>query len=221
MKKRMHILYLVLFLASCAIVFISLYITNESWKTIIVSIGCGGIASVLIAWLIDWQNRRNIKVENELKFKKILKSYSYIYHRLILTTINECHGLYQINEKHSFKEWLMILSDENRYSQLSTPTMKKRCERISANLIEIQKYIENFEIQCVTLIMNDFPRIEEILKFFKAQHLHAEGSLILLKCGNYKEFCATTHILYKEFLDEFPQCKLEFADQYDSSLLKR
>ena len=220
MKKSMSCLYLILFVLSCAIVFGSFWISNESWNTIVASIGCGGIASVFVAWLIDWQNHRNKKAENNKKFEMILHQYVNLYRRLIWTALNECYGLYQKGEKHNLKEWLSILSDETKYSPSQKASIKRRCERLSGNLYAIQKYIEEFQGQSATLILNDFPKIEEILLFFEVQHIHAWGSLKQLEDGNYKAFCDTTYILYNEFLEKFPQYKSEFPELYDSSLLK-
>ncbi len=221
MKKSMTVLYLILFALSCIIVLCSFLISNESWNTIMVSIGCGGIASVFVAWLIDWQNYRNRKIENEKKFEMILQRYVNIYRRLVWTTINECHGLYQKDERHNLREWLSILSDETRYSQFQKVSMERRCERLSANLYVIRKYIEEFQGQSATLILNDYPRIEEILSFFETQQVHIWGSLKQLEDGNYTIFCDTVYILYNEFLEKFPEYKSEFSEQYDSSLLNQ
>lgn len=176
----------------------------------------------MVAWLIDLQNHRNIKVENEKKFEIILRQYAKLYRRLVWTTINECYGLYRDNEKRSLQEWLSILSDEKRYVKIPQrySTMQRRCERLSGNLVALQKYIDNFQAQSATLILNGFPEIEDILAFFELQHLHAWGSLKQLEDGNYKVFCDTTYILYKEFLDKFPQYRTEFPERCNASILK-
>ena len=222
MKKSMHRLYLGLLVLSIIIVLLSLYIPLTSWNAIVMSVGCGGIASVMVAWLIDLQNHRNSKVENEKKFEIILRQYAKLYRRLVWTTINECYGLYRDNEKRSLQEWLSILSDEKRYVKIPQrySTMHRRCERLSGNLVALQKYIDNFQAQSATLILNGFPGIEDILAFFELQHLHAWGSLKQLEDGNYKVFCDTTYILYKEFLDKFPQYRTEFPERCNASILK-
>ena len=184
------------------------------------SVGCGGVASVIIAWLIDFQNSRNIKIENADRFEMILKQYVKLYQRLLWTTINECHGLYRDNQERNLEEWLSILSDESRYTSKTNPSMQRRCERLSANLYEMQKYIENFQVQSATLILNGFPETENLLSFFELQHVHIWSTLSLLEHEHYKAFCETTYILYKEFLDKFPQYQTKFPKQFTSSLLK-
>ena len=222
MKKSMHRLYLALLALSAATVLLSFYIPTASWNAIVMSVGCGGIASVMVAWLIDLQNHRNNKAENEKKFEIILRQYVKLYRRLVWSTINECYGLYRDNEERSLEEWLTILSDEKRYVNIPQrySTMQRRCERLSGNLISLQKYIENFQVQSATLILSGFPEIEDILEFFEMQHVHAWGTLKQLEDGNYKAFCDTTYIIYKEFLEKFPQYKSEFKECYSASILK-
>ena len=222
MKKSMHCLYLGLLVLSVATVLSSFLISLPSWSAIVMSVGCGGIASVMVAWLIDFQSHRNNKAENKIRFEIILRQYVKLYHRLVWTTINECYGLYSDHKERSLQEWLAILSDEKRYPDMPQrhSTMQRRCERLSSNLVELQKYIENFRVQSATLILNDFPEIESILSFFELQHTHAWGSLKQLEHGNYTTFCETTYILYKEFLDKFPQYRTEFSELYSALILK-
>lgn len=187
------------------------------------SIGCGGVASVTVAWLIDWQNHRNIKEENKKKFDIILRQFVKLYRRLVWTTINECYGLYQDNEERSLQDWLAILSDEKRYINVQSEqsTMQRRCERLSSDVVALQKYIEEFQVQSATLILNDFPDIENTLAFFEVQHIHAWGTLKQLEDRNYKIFCDTTYILYKEFKEKFPQYNAELPDKYSTSILRK
>lgn len=216
----MHGLYFLLLVISCAIVGVSFYVSANTWNAIVMSVGCGGIASVLVAWLIDWKNHRDKKEENEKKFEIILRQYVKLYRRLIWVAENECHGLYNDDQKRSLQEWLSMLTDEARYTPLHHPTMQRRCERLSGILVALQKYIENFQVQSATLILNNFPEIEDVLAFFELQHVHAWGSLKQLEDGNYKIFSDTTYILYEEFLERFPQYKTVFPDRYNWITLK-
>lgn len=222
MKRSMHCLYLTLLAMSVAAVLLSLHISSISWNAIIMSVGCGGIASVMVAWLIDVQNHRNIKAENEKRFEAILRQYIKLYRRLVWTTVNECYGLYTDNEERSLEEWLTLLSNEKAYpnATASYSTMQRRCQRVSGNIVALQKYIENFQIQSATLILNDFPGIEDILAFFELQYIHAWGTLKQLESDNYTHFCGTTYVLYKEFLEKFPQYQAEFSERYSATILK-
>lgn len=222
MKKSVHFLYLTLLAMSVAVVLLSLHISSMSWNAIIMSVGCGGTASVMVAWLIDVQNHRNIRAENEKRFEAILRQYVKLYRRLVWTIINECYGLYKDSEERSLEEWLMLLSNEKAYPNAPAcySTMQRRCERVSGNIVALQKYIENFQIQSATLILNDFPGIEDILAFFEVQHIHAWGTLEQLESGNYMHFCGTTYVLYKEFLEKFPQYQTEFSERYSATILK-
>ena len=220
MKKPMHYVYFILLVVSCAVVSTSFCVSAASWNAIFMSIGCGGIASVLVAWLIDWRNCRDKNAENKKKFEIILRQYVKLYRRLIWVAENECHGLYNDDRERSLQEWLSMLTDEAKYTPLHHPTMQRRCERLSGILVSLQKSIEDFQAQSATLILSDFPEIEDVLAFFELQHVHAWGSLKQLEDGNYKIFSDTTYILYKEFLEKFPQYKSEFPEKYNWSRLK-
>lgn len=221
MKKPIHYVYFILLVVSCAVVSTSFWISETSWNAIVMSIGCGGIASVLVAWLIDWRTCCYRNAENKKKFEIILRQYAKIYRRLVWIAVNECHGLYHDNEKRSLEEWLTILSDKKRYVDIPTKqsSMQRRCERLSGNVIAIQKFIEDFQAQSANFILNDLPDIQNILTFFEIQHVHAWGTLKQLEDGNYKVFSETTYILYKEFLEQFPQYKSEFPEKYNRNLL--
>lgn len=221
MNKSMHLLYFFLLVLSVITVLLSFCIPIASWNAVIMSIGCGGIASVIVAWLIDLQNCRNRKAENQIKYEIILRQYVKLYRRLMQTAAYECYGLYSEDRMRSLQEWLDILSDESRYNSVSHKTMQWRCKRLSGSLIALQRYIENFQIQSATLILNDFPEIESVLAFFELQHIHAWGSLKQFEGGYYKVFCETIYVLYKEFVERFPQYQDELPKKYSNADLKK
>lgn len=222
MKKSMFLLYGMLAAFSVAVVLLSLLIPSPTWNAIVMSIGSGGFASSIVAWLIDLLNQHNKKKEDEKKFEIILEQYVKLYRRLVWTTVNECYDLYHDNNKRNLYEWLSMLSDESRYKNVLRPqeTMQRRCEYIYGTLVALQRFIENFQVQSATLILNNFPEIESILSFFELQHIYAWGSIKQYESGQYKDFCMTTHILYKKFIEKFPQYQNEFTDAYCKENLK-
>ena len=125
-----------------------------------------------------------------------------------------------ITKKEVCKNGCQFYLTKKDMSKFRRGIPQRRCERLSGNLVALQKYIDNFQAQSATLILNGFPGIEDILAFFELQHLHAWGSLKQLEDGNYKVFCDTTYILYKEFLDKFPQYRTEFPERCNASILK-
>lgn len=184
-------------------------------STAFLSIGCGGIASVAIAWLIDIRNNRQTKQENACRYSLIMKEYLRLYKQLFFAAVNECHGLYRDNENRSFKEWLALLCDERNYCPQSGPTMGQRCERLSGTVHAIHNFIKGFRSQSAVLIINGYPNIETILDFFDTQNVHCWGTLRQLSIGNYKAFCETTYILYAEFIEMFPAYSEEFPAAYN------
>ena len=219
--KPAHVIYASLFIISVGITTLSQFSNDNFLYTVLLSIGCGGIASVSIAWLIDIRNYRQTKKENACKFSLVMDEYVQLYRRLLFVTVNECHGLYHGKEERSFKEWLEVLCDETRYSPHSTPTMARRCECLSGTVRAIQEFLERFHSQSAVLILGGYPNIDKILKFFAAQHIHCWGTLNQLSMGNYKVFCETTYILYTEFAEMFPEHSKEFPKKYNIETAKK
>lgn len=215
--KPAHCTYIVLLI--CSIVFTVLsYYFDSFLSTVFLSVGCGGVASVIIAWIIDDRNYRKTKKENEYKFSLISDEYLKLYQRLLFVVANECHGLYNDKMERSFEEWLCILCDEKRYSEHTSPSMEIRCERVSGTINTIQEFIERFRTQSAVLIMNGYPNIDNLLSFFAIQHSHCWGVMEQLKMKDYTSFCKTTYVLYKEFIEQFPSSKDAFPEKYNVSM---
>ena len=83
--KLNHIIYACLLLLFFAISLTSLWICMESpWFTLIAGLGCGGFASTLVAWLIDWQNARERKKKKENLQKTILHPMKTTIYAMLL-----------------------------------------------------------------------------------------------------------------------------------------
>lgn len=83
--KLNHIIYACLLLLFLAISLTSLWICMESpWFTLIAGLGCGGFASTLVAWLIDWQNARERKKKKENLQKTILHPMKTTIYAMLL-----------------------------------------------------------------------------------------------------------------------------------------
>lgn len=213
--KPAHGMYTFLFCFSMGITFLSQFVANNYLYTILLSIGCGGIASVTIAWLIDIRNFRQARKENNYKFSLIMNGYVQLYKRLLFVAANECCGLYHDEAERSFEEWLKMLCNEERYLRKGAPTMGRRCEFLAGTVHAIQEYLERFQAQSAVLILGGYPNIDKMLDFFTIQHIHCWGTLNLLRAGNYKAFCETTNILYVEFIKMFPEYSQEFPQKYN------
>ena len=120
--KPNHILYVCLLLLFLAISLTSLMICMESpWFTIVAGLGCGGFASVLVAWMVDAatckaNNKKAILYQQEI-FSELISSFE----TGIQPFIFECELLDE-NCKHqskTWKEWLefsySICQDKNAF----------------------------------------------------------------------------------------------------------
>lgn len=202
-------------IASIGITVSWMFVSNEVLQSILISIGCGGIASIGIAWLLSIRDYYRIKKENAYRFSLVMKGYLRLLKQLLFVAANECHGLYNDQDERSFKEWLELLCDKEKYSSKGFMTMGKRCKRLSGTIFQIQEYIEHFEGQSAVLILSGYPDIDKILNFFSRQRIYCWGTLRLVENNLYEDFCKTTYIIYREFLDDFPKYKKEFPDKYN------
>ena len=221
--KPAHIVYLLIILASVGISGLSTCITSTFWNTVMLSIGCGGFSSALVAYFIDIRNSSVIKKDNEAKYKLIKKQYERLFRRLIFEAANECHGMCDETEIHTFEEWIYMLRDYACTSKNKVAVIKK-CKHLSGILSQIKHESEQFQMQATTLILNNYPDIDKALKFFESQRIHAWGTLQQLNDGNYEAFCETTVILYNEFVKYFKICttngnkgvEIVFPDKYNT-----
>lgn len=181
--KPAHRLYALLLITSIGITALAALPHGTFWTTVLLSIGCGGIASVGVTWLLSIRDFRALKKENAYKFACILEQYVYLFKRLLFVAANECHGLCHDQTERPFRDWLTMLCDEknDHGTSKSDTDMARRCERLSGTIEEIQKFIERFQAQSASLILSGYPNIDEILRtivalkilksFFGAQRL--------------------------------------------------
>lgn len=109
--KTNYILYVCLLLLFLAISLISLLISMDSpWFTLVTSFGCGGLASVLVAWLVDIAickiNNNKAKLYQKEIFSELISSFE----TGIQPFIFECELLDESCKQQSktWKEWLEI-----------------------------------------------------------------------------------------------------------------
>ncbi len=105
-----HRTYILMLVISLAVTSCTFLIHNDSWKTIVASIGAGGIASVGVAWMLDIRSSKIRAIEDNRKNEIIMNQFVGIYRRLMWVTANECYGFYEENENRSFQSWLSLLS---------------------------------------------------------------------------------------------------------------
>ena len=120
--KPNHILYVCLLLLFLAISLTSLMICMESpWFTIVAGLGCGGFASVLVAWMVDAATCKANNKKATLYQQEIFSELISSFETGIQPFIFECELLDE-NCKHqskTWKEWLefsySICQDKNAF----------------------------------------------------------------------------------------------------------
>ena len=65
--KIPHLLYVLLLLISIAITALTFFIKDPAWSTVVASVGAGGIASVGVAWLLDYRKTKIQAIENKAR----------------------------------------------------------------------------------------------------------------------------------------------------------
>ena len=213
--KIPHLLYVVLLLISIAITALTFFIKDLAWSTIVASVGAGGIASVGVAWLLDYRKTKIQAIENKARHEELMRQFIRIYRRLMSRVAGECYGLCDKDEKHSFEFWIQLISSNADYfPKEGQHSIKRRCTFISSTIESLQKQIEIFQSQSATLIYQDFPDLEQTLRFFEILWVHCWGTINQFEIENYKVFIDTTYILYLDFINEFPQYKDDLPDEY-------
>ena len=213
--KIPHLLYVLLLLISIAITALTFSIKDPAWSTVVASVGAGGIASVGVAWLLDYRKTKIQAIENKARHEELMRQFIRIYRRLMSRVASECYGLYGKDERHSFQFWIELLSSKvNSFPKEGQHSIKRRCEFILSSVESLQKQIEIFQSQSTTLIYQDFPDLEQTLQFFELLWVHCWGTIKQFETENYKVFIDTTYILYLDFINEFPQYKNDLPDEY-------
>ena len=216
MKYRIpHWLYVLLLLISIIITALSFFINDSSWSTVVASVGAGGIASVGVAWLLDYRKTKIQAIENKARHEELMRQFIRIYRRLMSNVASECYGLCDKDEKHSFQFWIQLLSSKvDSLPKEGQHSTKNRCAHILSSVESLKRQIEIFQSQSATLIYQDFPDLEPSLQFFELLQFHCWGTIKQFETENYKVFIDTTYILYLDFINEFPQYKDDLFDKY-------
>lgn len=116
------VLYLLLLVAAIIVILLSLAIPTECpWFTIVTGIGCGMLASVIVAWLIDIVNCKKQADDVKRKQDLIFNEYKSSIERLRLRIAHTAKLRAKDDGEHTLCEWLKILLDINLYSNNENP----------------------------------------------------------------------------------------------------
>ena len=213
--KIPHLLYVLLLLISIAITALTFFIKDLAWSTVVASVGAGGIASVGVAWLLDYRKTKIQAIENKARHEELMRQFIRIYRRLMSNVASECYGLCDKDEKHSFQFWIQLLSSKVDFlPKEGQHSIENRCTCILSSVESLKRQIEIFQSQSATLIYQNFPDLEQSLQFFELLQFHCWGTIKQFETENYKVFIDTTYILYLDFINEFPQYKDDLPVEY-------
>ena len=70
--KIPHLLYVCILLFSLAITALTFFIKDLAWSTVVASVGAGGIASVGVAWLLDYRKTKIQAIENKARHEELM-----------------------------------------------------------------------------------------------------------------------------------------------------
>lgn len=165
--KANHILYVSLILLFLAISLTSLRICMESpWFTLVAGLGCGGFASVLVAWLVDVAtckvNNNKAKFYQDEIFSELISSFE----TGIQPFIFECELLDESCKQQSktWKEWLEV-SHSLCENQKAFVTKYLVFERDISEKIKILNYQKVQLRQDGIIDENDYKAIGQILSW--------------------------------------------------------
>lgn len=165
--KANHILYICLLLLFLAVSLTSLMIDMKSpWFTLVAGLGCGGFASVLVAWLVDVStckvNNKKAKFYQEEIFSELISSFE----TGIQPFIFECELLDESCKQQSktWKEWLEVSRSlcENQKAFVAKYLV---FERGISEKIKILNYQKVQLRQDGIIDENDFKAIGQILSW--------------------------------------------------------
>lgn len=145
MNKPNRRLYVSLSTIFITITFAALLIDNKSaWFTVLTGIGCGGIASVIVAWLVDLAN---CKLQSN-KQKKLAEFALNNFHVSVCYYLETIADLCVDNDpkmerqKHSFEEWVQIyVSKLKNGITVRRPWLLDAIERIENSYSTIENNI--------------------------------------------------------------------------------
>ena len=102
-----HKLYLWLLLGAIALTGGSLLVQGcQAFFTIWTSITCGGIASILVAWLIDAANCRQVSAKVLKNREALFANFYHVFENGLQLLILECAEIDQCSESKRWYEWV-------------------------------------------------------------------------------------------------------------------
>ena len=135
--KTNHILYTILILSFLTISLLSLLIpTTSPWFTLVSGLGCGGFASVLIAWLVDIINQKAEARRNQKMMDCVLIDYDIHVKIEMQRCLSICAKRYDIDINKSYNiEQIKLMLDE---MDEANPIFEVLCDNFCKMIDQLQ-----------------------------------------------------------------------------------
>lgn len=180
-------LYMSLLASSIVVTLIALIIPScNPWFTVVTGIGCGGIASVIVAWLIEAANCREKKTRSKEVYEILWTcltfcaySYASMYKTMYETEQKKIEG------KHTWLEWKnMLISNLQKTPENKGPEkLKSVFMNYSGDILTQMKYFTAQRSQLIAdgfMTSNDYYLLHEIKQ-------KVELCETMMSHGTYKE----------------------------------
>lgn len=145
MKKPNWRLYVLLSAVFLIVTLIALLVDNtDNWFTVLTGIGCGGIASVIVAWLVDLANckEQNIKQKKIAAFALNNFRVSVCYYLQTIADLCRDNDPKMGRQKHTFEEWTQIyVSKLKNGLTIRRPWLLDAIERVETSYSTIESNI--------------------------------------------------------------------------------
>jgi|GEM_PF-3823226 len=159
--KANHKLYITLLIIAfafftCPLIVLICNIDNSSVVAItscVVGVGGGGIASVVVAWLIDIANCANSN--KELQNTKIMILQQLLFEVICFCSALETATTVKSNEKLTWKDWADILLVQLKTNGMTTDKRDFLTSKVEFLLKELNKIVENKVLYLSLNILSD------------------------------------------------------------------
>lgn len=201
--KSNHILYIFLLLLFLVISLASLLICMDSpWFTLVAGLGCGGFASVLIAWFIDVvtcrANNKKAKFYQQVIFSELISSFETGVQPFILL----CEDLDESskNQSKTWNEWIdFVYKISQRQNYVSFISYFMVFEQDIFKNIKILDSQKPYLLQNGIIDENDSEAISGILSLCSC--INSEHTLLGNSDAFFKTLIRDTKVLY-HYLDK-------------------
>lgn len=167
--KPYHLTYILLLTGSVIITLCALrFDPTSQWFSIVTSVGSGGIASVVVAWLIDISSCKRAKENAEKHRAVLLSNLKNAFYHGVQMLILESTGNTQCSESKKWYEWVDAATAKAEKNEKSLPSIIRRFKILFDSIAEQAMAIKGQEsvlLEAGIICERDVQAISTILGF--------------------------------------------------------